>query len=168
MLIRKAMEAEYETIINERLASYLPYKEMLPAEHWKILEGTLTSHTSKQAGADIFVSEIDGKIAGSVVLFPSDTKAYEWDAEALAFPEIRMLAVGTGFRNNGIGKALIVHCINQAKDKGNSFIGLHTGSFMEDAMRLYEKLGFERVPALDFEPLNDGIIIKAFRLNLTS
>lgn len=168
LLIRKAFNTEYELIKNQRLSSYASYSEVIPEEHWKILKGTLISENAEASGAEVFVSEIERTIAGSIVLFPSKTKAYEWHTETLAYPEIRMLAVDTGFKNKGIGKALINHCIKQAKEEGHPFIGLHTGSFMEDAMRLYEKLGFERVPALDFEPMNDGIIVKAFRLSLTS
>jgi len=37
---------------------------------------------------------------------------------------------------------------------------------MEDAIKLYEHLGFARLPQFDFEPANDGIIVKAFRTSL--
>ncbi|WP_256243316.1 hypothetical protein [Bacillus sp. V3B] len=37
---------------------------------------------------------------------------------------------------------------------------------MESAIKLYERLGFERLPQFDFEPANDGIIVKAFRLTI--
>jgi ribosomal protein S18 acetylase RimI-like enzyme len=36
---------------------------------------------------------------------------------------------------------------------------------MKSAMGLYERLGFERLPQFDFEPANDGIIVKAYRLS---
>ena len=167
MIIRKALDYEYELIKKQRLASYEPYSEIIPEGHWNILKNTLTSENAKQSGAEIFVSEIDGAIAGSVVLFPSKSKAYEWDSEALEYPEIRMLAVGGDFRSKGIGKALVQHCAAIARKEGNSHIGLHTAHFMENAMHLYKRLGFSRVPSLDFEPLDDGIVVKAFRLDLT-
>jgi hypothetical protein len=37
---------------------------------------------------------------------------------------------------------------------------------METTMKLYERMGFERLPQYDFEPANDGIIVKAYRLSL--
>ncbi len=166
MIIRKAFESEYETIKKQRLASYEPFSKVIPAGHWEILKNTLTSENVKSSGAEVFVSEIDGTIAGSVVLFPSQSKAYEWGTAALEFPEIRMLAVDANFRSKGIGKALVEHCIDLAQKQGYPFIGLHTAHFMESAMHLYKHLGFSRVPSLDFEPLDDGIIVKAFRLNL--
>ena len=45
-------------------------------------------------------------------------------------------------------------------------MGLHTADFMENAIKLYTHLGFERLPQFDFEPTNDGIIVKAFRITL--
>jgi len=39
---------------------------------------------------------------------------------------------------------------------------------MKNAIALYEKMGFERVASLDFTPLDDGIVVKAFRLDIQS
>ncbi|MEH7012148.1 hypothetical protein V7087_15270 [Neobacillus niacini] len=60
--------------------------------------------------------------------------------------------------------ALISECIKRTKAKGYTSIGLPTGQFMEAAMRLFERLGFERLPQYDFEPADDGIVVKAYRL----
>ena len=49
--------------------------------------------------------------------------------------------------------------------KGPDLSGLHTGEFMDSAMRLYDRLDFERIAQLDFVPADDGIVVKAFRLN---
>jgi hypothetical protein len=45
-------------------------------------------------------------------------------------------------------------------------IGLHTADFMKRAIQLYGRLGFERSLKYDFEPANDGVIVKAFRLTI--
>lgn len=37
---------------------------------------------------------------------------------------------------------------------------------MKNAIRLYEMMGFERVPELDFIPANDGIVVKAYRYSI--
>ncbi|TWT25441.1 GNAT family N-acetyltransferase [Planomicrobium sp. CPCC 101110] len=166
MLIRKAHSSEYETIRNQRLASYGQYENLISPEHWRVLTGTLSKESDKHPDVSLFVAVIDGQIAGSVALFPPKAKAYEWDTEVLEYPEIRMLAVDSGFRGNGVGKALVHHCIEVSKELGEKRIGLHTGNFMESAMKLYESIGFERVPTLDFEPLDDGIIVLAYQLDL--
>lgn len=53
--------------------------------------------------------------------------------------------------------------MKRTKEKGIDSIGLHTADFMKSAMKLYEGFGFERIPQYDFEPANDGVIVKAFR-----
>ncbi|MDN7242607.1 GNAT family N-acetyltransferase [Planococcus sp. N028] len=151
-------------IRKQRIASYKQFKNLISPEHWSMLQGTLSAESDKRPDVNLFVAEKDGHIAGSIVLFPSKAKAYEWDSSVLEYPEIRMLAVDSKFRGNGVGKALVYYCIDVAKEQGEKRIGLHTGSFMSDAMKLYESIGFERMPELDFEPLNDGIIVQAYQL----
>lgn len=166
MQIREAHEDEYEFIKWQRLASYSPFEQLIPAPHWELLKKTLLSDTFKGPGVRVFVAEVYGAIAGSIVLFPAESQAYEWDERALQHPEIRMLAVDPAQRSLGVGKALVSHCIQQAQKDGAPFVGLHTADFMANAMQLYTSFGFERVPALDFTPLDDGIIVKAFKLIL--
>lgn len=166
MQIREAFEDEYEFIKWQRLASYSPFAQLIPAEHWEFLKNTLLADTFKCPKARVFVAVINGAIAGSIVLFPTFSQAYEWDEKQLEYPEIRMLSVGPIQRSLGVGKALVAHCINQARIDGSPFVGLHTADYMANAMNLYKSFGFERVPASDYTPLDDGIIIKAFKLNL--
>ncbi|SIE37277.1 Acetyltransferase (GNAT) family [Mycobacteroides abscessus subsp. abscessus] len=71
--------------------------------------------------------------------------------EELDYPEIRMLAVAPEFQGKGIAKALISEC---------------TGDFMKNAMKLYEGFGFKRLPQYDFEPAGDGIIVRAYVLEI--
>ena len=82
------------------------------------------------------------------------------------YPEIRMLAVASEARGNGVAAALIAECIGRVKTQGLGYIGLHTADFMESAIKLYERFGFARLPQFDFEPANDGVIVKAFRLSV--
>lgn len=85
----------------------------------------------------------------------------------LDYPEIRMLAVNEEYRGQGIAEALIKECIVRVKGKkGYPYVGLHTADFMKAAMRLYKRLGFVRIPKYDFQPADDGIIVKAFQLTI--
>jgi ribosomal protein S18 acetylase RimI-like enzyme len=162
LILREAVEHELEYIKIQRLRSYLSYEQVLPEEHWKVLRESLSAEIS--SGAKVFVAEVENQMAGSVVLFPSQSKAYEWDDTVLEYPEVRMLVVAPEFRKKGIAQALVQQCIDFSKEKGYPFIGLHTAKYMEGAIQLYKKVGFERIPALDFEPLDDGIVVEAYRL----
>jgi ribosomal protein S18 acetylase RimI-like enzyme len=165
MKIRDAAKDELVFIREQRINAYREHAQLIPSDHWKGLERAISSEADTQSGVELMVAELNGNIAGSVVLFPPKTDAYEGYVEALDYPEIRMLAVSPEYRGKGVAQALISECIQRSKSKGFRAIGLHTGEFMTTAMKLYEKIGFERVPEYDFQPADDGITVKAFRLS---
>ena len=164
--IREMKLGEIETVRKLRLESYQEYEQFVSSEHWAVLKNTLISENDLKHNAKIYIAELDGQIAGSVVLFPASIQAYDWNENIQDYPEVRMLSVNPMIRGKGIGGALVEHCIKVSKEENNSHIGLHTASFMKKAILLYESKGFERVPELDLEPMNDGIIIKAFIMDL--
>ncbi|MET0787036.1 MAG: GNAT family N-acetyltransferase [Paenisporosarcina sp.] len=164
----KILDAEkemYPFIRKQRIDAYSEYIKVLPVDHWEALKKAISSTVDEHLGVELVVAVLDGKIVGSVALFPAKTNAYEGYVEELDYPEIRMLAVATDVRGKGVASALISECINRSKAKGFKAIGLHTGEFMKNAMAVYERFGFERYPEFDFEPANDGIIVRAYRLN---
>jgi GNAT superfamily N-acetyltransferase len=164
MIIREALENELPYIREQRVSSYREHAVKIPEGHWKTLKQAILSEADLQPGVERLVAEIDGTIVGSVALFPAKSDAYEGYIKELDYPEIRMLAVSPEARGKGVASALISECMKRAKIKGCSAIGLHTGQFMDKAMRLYERLGFERLPQYDFEPADDGIVVKAYVL----
>jgi GNAT superfamily N-acetyltransferase len=166
MIIREAIESELPVIRELRIKAYQEHAQKIPEDHWKVLKQSIASDADIQSGADCIVAEIDGKIVGSVALFPPKTDAYKGLVDELDHPEIRMLAVSEKARGKGVASALIAECIQRAKANGFQTIGLHTADFMESAIQLYERLGFDRLPKYDFEPSNDGIIVKAFQLTI--
>lgn len=165
MMIRDAREDEQPFIREQRVKAYEEHAVRIPEEHWNALKTAILSDADSRAGVERIVAELDGRIVGSVSLFPAKVDAYEGQVEEVEYPEIRMLAVAPEARGKGVATALISECIQRAKMRGYPSIGLHTGEFMESAMKLYERLGFERLPQFDFEPAGDGIIVKAYRLN---
>ncbi len=166
MIIREAKETEIPFIREQRVNAYTEHAEKIPNAHWEALKKAISSDADSQPGVELFVAEVEGTIVGSVALFPAKTDAYEGMVDELDHPEIRVLAVAEEFRGKGIASALIKECIQRSKTKGYQAIGLHTGEFMTNAIKLYKHFGFERLPQYDFEPANDGIIVKAFRLSI--
>jgi GNAT superfamily N-acetyltransferase len=166
MIIREALDKELPYIREQRVSAYVEHAAKIPEGHWLALKQAILSGGDRLPGVERIVAEIDGKIAGSVVLFPANTDAYEGNVDVQDYPEIRMLAVSPEMRGKGVASALVAECIQRAKVRGYQAIGLHTGEFMETAMKLYETMGFERLPQYDFEPADDGIIVKAYRLSL--
>lgn len=165
MIIRNAVENELSYIRELRLNAYKEHAPKIPEDHWRVLKQSILSDGDNKPGVERMVAEIDREIVGSVALFSPEIKAYEGLLEdELNYPELRMLAISSEARGKGVATALINECIKRAKEKGFTALGLHTADFMEDAIKLYGYLGFERLPQFDFEPTNDGIIVKAFRI----
>lgn len=166
MMIRDALIEELPLIREQRIKAYEIHAAALPEDHWKALKKGISSDADTNEELETIVVEIDGTIVGSVVLYPAKTDAYKGQVDKLDYPEIRMLAVTPQAQGKGVATALVKECIRRAQAKGYHSIGLHTGEFMESAMSLYRHLGFIRLPQYDFEPANDGIIVKAFILSI--
>ncbi|MCD8511944.1 MAG: GNAT family N-acetyltransferase [Bacillus sp. (in: Bacteria)] len=166
MIIRDAKKDEVGLIREQRVAAYGEHAEKIPEGHWEALRKAITSDADLQPGVELIVAEDGENVVGSVALFPAQSDAYEGYVEEMDYPEIRLLAVSPEARGKGVAVKLVEECIRRTREKGYGGIGLHTADFMEAAMKLYKSLGFERMPEYDFEPENDGIIVKAFRLKL--
>lgn len=166
MLIRDALEHERELVREQRLIAYAEHSRHVSENHWLALKEAILSDSDTKSGVEILVAEDDGEIIGSVALFPSKLDAYNGLSEIVDYPEIRMLTVLPHARNKDVAQALMNECIQRSLKKNAAFIGLHTGEFMKNAIRLYEMMGFERVPELDFIPANDGIVVKAYRYSI--
>jgi ribosomal protein S18 acetylase RimI-like enzyme len=163
-MIRDAREEEIHQIREQRVRAYEEHSKNIPEKHWNALKQALLSERDAHPGVERIVAELNGVIVGSVVLFPAHTNAYGRTVFELQYPEIRMLAVSPEARGKGIAAALVLECIRRAKISGFQSIGLHTADYMESAVKLYQRMGFQRQPEFDFEPANDGIIVKGYQL----
>lgn len=78
-----------------------------------------------------------------------------WDGDSLAgcaalkeldasHAEIKSMRTAHEYRNRGVASLLLMHVINEAKERGYRRLSLETGSmpFFEPARRLYLKFGF--------------------------
>jgi ribosomal protein S18 acetylase RimI-like enzyme len=79
--------------------------------------------------------------------------------------EFRMLSVSPAARRQGVGEALIDHVLSRFREEGAHAVVLSSLDDMSGAHRIYRRLGFERVPERDWEPLPEVRLI-AFRQEL--
>jgi ribosomal protein S18 acetylase RimI-like enzyme len=79
--------------------------------------------------------------------------------------EFRMLAVDPSAQRRGVGEALARACIERAASIGCSAVVICARDFSAAAHRLYARLGFVRVPELDWSPVA-GVNLLALRLIL--
>jgi ribosomal protein S18 acetylase RimI-like enzyme len=64
--------------------------------------------------------------------------------------DFRLLAVASTARRRGVGERLVEHVLGLARERGIRRVVLNTGPDMVGAHRLYERLGFERLPEREY------------------
>ncbi|MFH8406564.1 GNAT family N-acetyltransferase [Streptomyces sp. NPDC018019] len=79
--------------------------------------------------------------------------------------EFRMLAVAPAGRGRGIGEALVRACMDRARSLGLTRMVLSAQPHIKNAHRVYERIGFTRIPERDWEPV-PGITLLAFACGL--
>ena len=76
-----------------------------------------------------------------------------------------MLVVDPVTRGRGVGELLVRTCLERARAAGKRRMVLSTDPRMTAAHRLYERLGFVRLPERDWSPL-PGVQLMAYALEL--
>jgi ribosomal protein S18 acetylase RimI-like enzyme len=105
----------------------------------------------------------DGTLVGTVTIVRPGTPFAELSREGEL--EFRMLGVRPSATGRGIGEALTRAVIERAREVGVARVVLCSMLTMERAHRLYERLGFVRMPERDWEP-HPGITLIAYRLEV--
>lgn len=125
--------------------------------------GHLRDAASRAAGGELYVAEVDGALAGTVTFCPQESEFAELSEAGEG--EFRMLAVAAHARRRGVAAALVATCIERSRELSYHAVVLCSMTVQVDAHRLYERLGFRRVPALDWSP-EAGVQLLAYRLTL--
>ena len=90
-------------------------------------------------------------VVGSVALVLAGEFGEVLASEAEA--GFRMLVVDPAVRGRGVGELLVRACLDRARAAGKRRMVLSTDPRMRAAHRLYERLGFTRLPERDWSPL---------------
>ena len=141
-----------------------PSQEEQP-EYYEMLDGIGSFNEEKDTKVLVAISA-ERELVGGIVYFGNmvsygsgGTATLEKNASG-----IRLLGVDPRSRGTGVGKALTNTCIQLARDRGHSQVILHTTQAMQAAWNLYQTLGFERSPDLDFA--QEELPVFGFRLRL--
>jgi ribosomal protein S18 acetylase RimI-like enzyme len=132
-----------------------------------VLDDHYASHlrdaVTRAREAELYVALLEDSIAGTVTFCPQGSPWGE-----LAQPdegEFRMLGVRLAARGRGIAQALVSVCLERSLELGYHAVVLSTLPEMADAHRLYQRMGFRRLPERDWSPA-DGVDLIAFYMNL--
>jgi GNAT superfamily N-acetyltransferase len=88
----------------------------------------------------LFVAEFEGEIAGTYELLIMDNLAKRGQKSAV----VEDVAVAKMYRGEGIGRAMMQHALQLAKDARCYKLALSSNLNREDAHAFYETLGFEK------------------------
>jgi len=165
-VIRAATAADRDAIRAVTLAAYAQYEASLSPPFWEAYRRNILSTLAEAAPAEQIVAEDAGAVLGTVLLYPPHAALYTREGPPpSAWPEVRLLAVSPDGRGRGIGEALMRECAVRARRAGAARLALHTTPMMAAALRLYTRMGFERVPELDFSPA-PGFRVHGYALDL--
>ncbi len=111
---------------------------------------SLANVADRAASTDLIVADSSGRVIGAVALAARGGPYAE-----LAGPDeagFRMLVVDPSWRGLGVASALVQECLRRARALGRRRVVISTGPEMRAAHRLYERLGFVRLPDRDWCP----------------
>lgn len=149
--IREVRPDEWDALGDVTLAAYTA----LPGAHLDNgYADELRDVGARAAGAEVLVAVTtvgDRRVVGGVTYVPGPGPYAELVEEGEA--GFRHLAVAPDCEGSGVGRRLVEACIERARAAGRSRLVLHTTPWMTRAQELYQRLGFERAPELDWVPV---------------
>lgn len=160
--IRDARSDELDRVASLLKDAYQQYAPLMPPDAWELYVQDIMDVTGRLSESQLIVADIDSRLAGAVTLYLKGWESLSWPE---GWAGIRLLGVHPDFRGRGVGKAVMEECVRRGRSAGLRAIGLHTTTAMDVARRLYEKMGFVRVPEFDFHP-DDRIVVMAYRLDM--
>lgn len=120
----------------------------------------LADAAGRHRNAEIWVAVGPEGLLGSVTFCPAGTPYAELARDGEG--EFRMLAVTRSARRRGVAEALVGRCIERSRELGHIALVMSSMPVMSAAHRLYDRLGFTRLPDRDWSP-TEGIDLLAFR-----
>ncbi|MCF0096235.1 GNAT family N-acetyltransferase [Micromonospora sp. MH99] len=163
LLVRLADTADFPAVARLTVAAY-EADGQLKGEHGY---GAVLADVSTRAGSGevlVAVDEATGAVLGSVTFVLPGSPFAELSGPGEA--EFRMLAVDPGAQGRGVGAALAQACVDRAAELGCRAVVICVRAGMAvSAHRLYERLGFVRMPEMDWSPV-EGVALLGLRLEL--
>jgi len=156
--IRPADPAEFAAVADLCEAAYTPFVAG-DSEYIAVLRDV--PRRAAEAELLVAVTADGGKLLGTVTFVPDGGSLGEIAGAGEA--EFRMLAVDPAAHGRGVGMALLRRVLDESRRRGKEGVVCSSQSEMRAAHRLYERLGFRRVPERDWSPA-PGVELRAFAI----
>jgi ribosomal protein S18 acetylase RimI-like enzyme len=158
--IRFAAPAEYPAVAELCVAAYLPF---VAGDHHYLAVLRDVARRASEAHLLVAADPNDGRVLGTVTLVPDGGPLGEIAGPYEA--EFRMLAVDPAAQGLGVGTALLRRVLDDSRRRGNEGVVCSSLPEMRAAHRIYQRLGFRRVPERDWSPV-PGVELLAFAISL--
>jgi ribosomal protein S18 acetylase RimI-like enzyme len=159
VVVRRARAEDLDTVGEITVAAYAEFTDG-PDDHYL---GLLRDAARRDREAELWVAEVDGVVRGSVTIALPGSP---WREIGTADEgEFRMLAVSPDARRMGVGDALSRLVVDRFRQLGFRTIVLSSLSSMASAHRIYDRLGYRRIPDRDWSP-QTGVHLIAFAKDL--
>lgn len=164
VVIRDAEQSDADAVRAVLEDAYAEYEQLMPTERWEAYKDNI-AYSLTDANVKVrLVAEEEGVILGSVYLYDTSDAAYGLPELNIHGPIMRLLAVTRSARGRGIAAALVAGSIERSRAWGAELLHLHTNDLMQSAVRLYERLGFERAEEKDI--VKGDSVVKSYRIRL--
>ncbi len=131
-MVRRAKPGDAEAVLALMASLGRPQVASDPADQTGVFDAHLEA-----SDAEVFVAELDGKIAGAVSLL--FRPRLNWTTPEAWVPD---LYVDPAFRRRGAARELLDACVEAARERGCHCLVLASGHQRAEAHQLYESYGF--------------------------
>ncbi|SCG57744.1 GNAT family N-acetyltransferase [Micromonospora inositola] len=164
LTVRRADQADHPAVARLTVAAYEADGQLKGENGYGVVLADVATR-AETGEVLVAVDENTGEVLGAVTFVLAGTPYAELSGPGEA--EFRMLAVDPAAQGRGAGEALVRACVARATELGCSAVVICVRSGMAGAAhRLYERMGFVRVPEKDWCPL-PGVELLGLRLDLT-
>jgi GNAT superfamily N-acetyltransferase len=137
VVIGVASSEDAETIAAILLEAFREFEPLYTPDGFRATTPTAAEIRARWSEGPSWIATLDGKKVGTVAAIDRGDEVY-----------VRSMAVTASARGAGVAAALLDAVTQFALDVGARRMRLSTTPFLHDAIRLYERAGFERRPAL--------------------
>ena len=163
VIVRDAHDWECEAVAAVMLESYQQYAFDLSTERWEEYRDSIRNSAYSHAPHARIVAELAGK--SSALSSSSSPRRTLTENRKWGFtPHYPSSSRISRFPGRGIATLLIQEVARRSIQLGATTLNLHTSDMMASAVKLYERLGFER--ACDTDTFNGEHLVKGYRIEL--
>lgn len=138
----------FEEYTQMLVANDPAFQTYLDAQNYEAEREHLDEKYDAPDGA-LLLATVDGDVAGCVALRRLDAKRCE----------MKRLYVRPAFQKRHLGRRLVEEIVSQAKTMGYESMWLDTLPFLQGALHLYERCGFEPASRYNDSPLDTSIFL---------